>query len=222
MRAINLGDDVSSMTSATSVKSGWRPSLALTPALCTQMAAAETTERSRGRQCSFCSQHVAANCDVALVRNPGDGGRMYAELALVRCSFGSEQGLGLHALPVRAVRRKCRHDPARWSQSRPASGQFSLGRYWDEHYQRQVWFAEKASWQARWDGPRAPPSGASPPAGVKQYRGPARLRADACSRLGGECSAGASWAKDDEGFQRPLSSTRNLRFGSEAPDKKGY
>jgi uncharacterized protein YraI len=29
--------------------------------------------------------------------------------------------------------------------------EFSLGPYWDEHYQRKRWFAEKAQWQRRWD-----------------------------------------------------------------------
>jgi uncharacterized protein YraI len=32
---------------------------------------------------------------------------------------------------------------------------FSLGEYWDTHYQRQHWFGRKAYWQKRWD--RRPP-----------------------------------------------------------------
>ncbi|EXI69774.1 MAG: hypothetical protein AW08_00267 [Candidatus Accumulibacter adjunctus] len=32
---------------------------------------------------------------------------------------------------------------------------FSLGEYWDAHYQRQHWFGRKAYWQKRWD--RRPP-----------------------------------------------------------------
>jgi uncharacterized protein YraI len=34
--------------------------------------------------------------------------------------------------------------------------EFSLGEYWDAHYQRQQWFGRKAYWQNRWDR-RAPP-----------------------------------------------------------------
>jgi hypothetical protein len=34
--------------------------------------------------------------------------------------------------------------------------EFSLGEYWDAHYQRQQWFGRKAYWQSRWDR-RAPP-----------------------------------------------------------------
>ncbi|MCM8594773.1 SH3 domain-containing protein [Accumulibacter sp.] len=33
--------------------------------------------------------------------------------------------------------------------------EFSLGEYWDAHYQRQHWFGRKAHWQQRWD--RRPP-----------------------------------------------------------------
>lgn len=34
---------------------------------------------------------------------------------------------------------------------------FALGPYWDEHYRRRIFFAQKASWQGRWDQRRAPP-----------------------------------------------------------------
>jgi len=34
--------------------------------------------------------------------------------------------------------------------------EFSLGEYWDTHYQRQRWFGRKAYWQSRWEH-RAPP-----------------------------------------------------------------
>jgi uncharacterized protein YraI len=40
--------------------------------------------------------------------------------------------------------------------------EFSLGPYWDEHYQRRLWFAEKASWQRRWDEQRPPPEWREP------------------------------------------------------------
>lgn len=33
---------------------------------------------------------------------------------------------------------------------------FSLGPYWDEHYQGRIWYAQKASWQQRWDQRREP------------------------------------------------------------------
>jgi uncharacterized protein YraI len=33
--------------------------------------------------------------------------------------------------------------------------EFSLGPYWDEHYQSKHWFGRKAYWQTRWD--RRPP-----------------------------------------------------------------
>jgi uncharacterized protein YraI len=34
--------------------------------------------------------------------------------------------------------------------------EFSLGEYWDTHYQRQHWFGRKAYWQSRWEH-RSPP-----------------------------------------------------------------
>jgi uncharacterized protein YraI len=34
--------------------------------------------------------------------------------------------------------------------------EFSLGPYWDAHYQGQRWYAQKAEWQRRWDQ-RPPP-----------------------------------------------------------------
>jgi uncharacterized protein YraI len=34
--------------------------------------------------------------------------------------------------------------------------EFALGPYWDEHYQRRLWFPQKASWQLRWDQMPAP------------------------------------------------------------------
>jgi uncharacterized protein YraI len=34
--------------------------------------------------------------------------------------------------------------------------EFSLGEYWDTHYQSQRWFGRKAYWQSRWER-RAPP-----------------------------------------------------------------
>jgi len=33
--------------------------------------------------------------------------------------------------------------------------EFALGPYWDEHYQGQRWYGQKAEWQRRWD--RRPP-----------------------------------------------------------------
>ena len=72
MRAMNLGDDVPSVSFRTSVKSRWRLLLALTLALCTEMAAAETTATiTRAVNVRSAPQHVAANCDVALVTEPG-------------------------------------------------------------------------------------------------------------------------------------------------------
>lgn len=35
--------------------------------------------------------------------------------------------------------------------------EFQLGPYWDEHYSRRFWFAEKAKWQRRWDEQRPAP-----------------------------------------------------------------
>ena len=32
--------------------------------------------------------------------------------------------------------------------------EFALGPYWDEHYQRRIWFAQKSTWQRRWDQQR--------------------------------------------------------------------
>jgi uncharacterized protein YraI len=34
--------------------------------------------------------------------------------------------------------------------------EFSLGSYWDAHYQGQRWYAQKAEWQRRWDQRPAP------------------------------------------------------------------
>ncbi len=49
--------------------------------------------------------------------------------------------------------------------------EFSLGPYWDEHYQNQHWFGRKSYWQKRWDRRPPPPewrdrSSASTPAPV--------------------------------------------------------
>lgn len=48
----------------------------------------------------------------------------------------------------------------------PAIG-FELGPYWDEHYQRRFWYAQKAAWQRRWDEMRPAPEW-RPPAGRGQ------------------------------------------------------
>jgi len=40
---------------------------------------------------------------------------------------------------------------------------FSVGPYWDEHYQGRSWFAQKASWQRRWDDRREQPAWREPP-----------------------------------------------------------
>jgi len=42
--------------------------------------------------------------------------------------------------------------------------EFSLGPYWDAHYQGQRWFAQKAQWQRRWDQQRPPPEWRDPAA----------------------------------------------------------
>lgn len=42
--------------------------------------------------------------------------------------------------------------------------EFQLGPYWDEHYQRRFWYAEKAQWQRRLDEQRPAPEW-RPPAG---------------------------------------------------------
>jgi uncharacterized protein YraI len=34
--------------------------------------------------------------------------------------------------------------------------EFALGPYWDEHYTQRLWFAQKATWQRRWDQQRPP------------------------------------------------------------------
>ena len=41
--------------------------------------------------------------------------------------------------------------------------EFALGPYWDEHYRGRIFFAQKASWQSRWDQRRAPPEWHEPP-----------------------------------------------------------
>jgi len=41
---------------------------------------------------------------------------------------------------------------------------FALGSYWDEHYQRRLWFPQKAEWQLRWDRMPAPREWRGPPA----------------------------------------------------------
>lgn len=41
--------------------------------------------------------------------------------------------------------------------------EFALGPYWDEHYQRRMWFPQKARWQLHWDRQPAP----------RAWRGPA-------------------------------------------------
>ena len=45
--------------------------------------------------------------------------------------------------------------------------EFQLGPYWDEHYQRRIWYPEKAQWQRRWDEQRPAPEW-RPPAGRGQ------------------------------------------------------
>ena len=42
--------------------------------------------------------------------------------------------------------------------------EFQLGPYWDEHYQRRFWYADKAAWQRRLDEQRPAPEW-RPPAG---------------------------------------------------------
>lgn len=44
---------------------------------------------------------------------------------------------------------------------------FELGPYWDEHYQRRIWYPEKANWQRRWNEQRPAPAW-RPPAGRTQ------------------------------------------------------
>ncbi len=39
---------------------------------------------------------------------------------------------------------------------------FDLSPYWDEHYQRKVFFGQKASWQTRWDRRRPEPEWREP------------------------------------------------------------
>ena len=34
--------------------------------------------------------------------------------------------------------------------------EFALGPYWDEHYPQRLWFAQKSTWQRRWDQQRPP------------------------------------------------------------------
>jgi uncharacterized protein YraI len=45
--------------------------------------------------------------------------------------------------------------------------EFQLGPYWDEHYSRRIWYAEKAQWQRRWDELRPAPQW-RPPASRSQ------------------------------------------------------
>ena len=45
--------------------------------------------------------------------------------------------------------------------------EFAVGPYWDAHFQRQVWFGQKASWEERWA--RQPPQ--------REWRDPAASRA---------------------------------------------
>jgi uncharacterized protein YraI len=40
--------------------------------------------------------------------------------------------------------------------------EFELGPYWDEHYQRRLFFPQKARWQTHWDQRRAPPEWREP------------------------------------------------------------
>jgi len=40
--------------------------------------------------------------------------------------------------------------------------EFALGPYWDEHYQRRLFFSQKAALQARWDQRRAQPEWREP------------------------------------------------------------
>jgi uncharacterized protein YraI len=163
MRAINLGDDVSSMNLRTSVKSRWRLLLALTLALCTQMAAAETTAtitRSVNVRSAPSTSLPTVTwllsgtrvtvvgctpnwhwCDVVSGRHRG-----WVYTRYLSVPFEGRTVTILHGGPNLGL---------------PAVD-FSLGPYWDEHYQSQVWFAQKASWQARWDRRRAPPKWREP------------------------------------------------------------
>ena len=163
MRAINLRDDVSSLNFRTSVKSRWRLLLALTLALCTQMAAAETsatiTRSVNVRSAPSTSLPTVTWllsgarvtvvgctpnwhwCDVVSGRKRGWVYTRYLSVPFEGSAVTILDGgpnLGLPAVD------------------------FSLGPYWDEHYQSQVWFAQKASWQARWDRLRAPPKWRAP------------------------------------------------------------
>ncbi len=163
MRALNLADDVSSMTFRTTVKSRWRLLLALTLALCTQMAAAETTAtitRSVNVRSAPSTSLPTVTwllpgtrvtvvgctpnwhwCDVVSGRNRG-----WVYTRYLSVPFEGSAVTILHGGPNLGL---------------PAVD-FSLGPYWDEHYQSQVWFAQKASWQARWDRRRAPPKWREP------------------------------------------------------------
>ncbi len=40
--------------------------------------------------------------------------------------------------------------------------EFTLGPYWDAHYQNQSWFGRKAYWQTRWDRQPPPPAWRKP------------------------------------------------------------
>jgi uncharacterized protein YraI len=163
MRAMNLGDEVPSMSIRTSVKSRWRLLLALTLALCMEMAAAETTAIITRSVNVRSAPHTSLPtvtwllqgtrvtvigcmpnwhwCDVVSGRHRGWVYTRYLSVPFEGRTVTILDGgpnLGLPAID------------------------FSLGPYWDEHYQSQVWFAQKPSWQARWDRRRAPPKWREP------------------------------------------------------------
>ena len=137
--------------------------LALTLALCmADGCCGNDGNHHEVRQRPFRSQHVAANCDVALARDPGDGGRMYANWHWCDVVSGRNRGwvyTRYLSVPFEGSAVTILHGGP--NLGLPAVD-FSLGPYWDEHYQSQIWFAQKASWQARWDRRRAPPKWREP------------------------------------------------------------
>jgi hypothetical protein len=83
--------------------------------------------------------------------------RLRRQLAVVRCHCGSRSGLGVFA---RFLSIPFNGSAVTILNGGPDLGlpkaEFSLGEYWDAHYQRKHWFGRKAYWQKRWDR-RAPP-----------------------------------------------------------------
>jgi len=158
MRGLILGDRVFVMNPMTSLKPGFQVLLALALASCMQMAAAETaatvTRSANVRSAPHASFPTVTWlltgtrvtvlgctpnwgwCDIVSGRTRGWMYSRYLSVAFEGSAVTIRNGGPNLGLPVT---------------------EFALGPYWDEHFQRQHWFSQKASWQARWDGTRAPP-----------------------------------------------------------------